>query len=156
MLRWNSTTHFLPSSPNLGGFCGAVEAPYLGGDTDFFSLAGIGALPLNPGFLCVCISEVTFFKPIIHRVFHLVLYILRIFKISTDQNKTNICSPFVTFSPWLREAKSALRPESAPPPDGISSASGGGGGGGGGGAAGPPLVVLTKIIFGHSLILIIK
>ena len=56
----------------------------------------------------------------------------------------------------LREAKSALRPESAPPPDGISSASGGGGGGGGGGAAGPPLVVLTKNIYSHTLVLIIK
>ena len=77
-----------------------------------------------------------------------------LFKIYTDKNETIICSPFVTFSPWLREAKSALRPESAPPPDGISSASGGGGGGGGGGAAGPPLVVLTKNIYGHTLVLI--
>lgn len=63
--RYHTTSHFLPSLLNTGG----LSIGALAGNTVFIDIALIvgalnGAGPdLNAGFLCVCISEVTFFKP---------------------------------------------------------------------------------------------
>lgn len=57
--------HFFPSLPNLGGFSGGLGALYGIGDW-FVTYEGVlnGAGPvLIAGFLCVCMSAVTFFSP---------------------------------------------------------------------------------------------
>lgn len=62
-----TTSHFLPSLVNTGD----LSIGALAGNTVFIGAAlTAGALngagpDLNAGFLCVCISEVTFFKPAI-------------------------------------------------------------------------------------------
>jgi len=65
--KYHTTSHFLPSLVNTGGLSIGTFA----GNTVFIGTALIvgalnGAGPaLKAGFLCVCISDVTFFKPTI-------------------------------------------------------------------------------------------
>ena len=93
-----------------------VGAPARGGDglveIAGFPEAGTTAPDRNEGFLCVCMSEVTFFRPL------------------------------VTLSPLLRAAKSWARLASAAEAASSNKLrlgiGGGGGPGGGGGGGGPP------------------
>ena len=63
-----STIYFFPSSSSLGGFCTAAAALAGAGEPDFDPGLGPGTgLPLSrrEGFLWVCMSAVTFFKPFV-------------------------------------------------------------------------------------------
>lgn len=64
--NYHTTSHFLPSLVNTGGLSIGAFA----GNTVFIAALTVGALngagpDLKAGFLCVCISDVTFFKPTI-------------------------------------------------------------------------------------------
>mmetsp|Transcript_33264 Transcript_33264/g.93261 ORF Transcript_33264/g.93261 Transcript_33264/m.93261 type:complete len:204 (-) Transcript_33264:543-1154(-) len=126
---WNSMTHLLPSSTGPLGSIFLAAPPNLGfGFAAAFLGCSLTTPPArSPGFLCVCMSRVTFL------------------------------SPLVTLPPWLSCAKSALVSagallgfEEAALSD---SAEGGGGGPGGGGppaagaAAGAAATALTSLPF---------
>lgn len=105
----------------------------------FGPMGGGAPWALSDGFLCVCISAVTFFKPWKNIIFIKIVKTICWWIRNSLKHflKLNFFLPFVTSSPLLMSAKSAFAPAfcgivSKP----ISSNSPGGGGGGGGG--GPP------------------
>jgi len=66
-----TTTHFFPCNSNFGGFFGATAAVLPTGlYADTFGLKGTAACFRRSGFLCVFISLLTFFKPIMEKVQH--------------------------------------------------------------------------------------